>query len=76
MTQEVPEGIARIIARILLNALNAATVAARGDEGAQAFVTELRDELKPDLDWIMRYGVFFTEDRIDEPENEDPTQDW
>lgn len=76
MSNQTPEGIARIIARILLNALNAATVAAHGDESAQAFVTELRDELKPDLDWMMRYGCFFTPDREDEPETEDPTQDW
>lgn len=69
-----PQSTARVIGRILIGALEAATTAANGDEEAQRFVQDLRDELKPDLDWMMRYNRFF--DIPEDPQEEDPTFGW
>lgn len=75
MPESKPEQIVRVIARILLTALDSATTAANGNPDCQAFIAELRDELKPDLDWMMRYGVIYGAG-IDSSDAEDPTKDW
>lgn len=70
MTQ--PEPIARIIARIFLGALDAAATAANGDPDAQRFCEQARDYLKPELDWMMRYGDYFEWPSVGEPEDDLP----
>lgn len=51
------EAIRRIVARVMLRALDdAAKLVHREDGEMQAFLMDLRNQIKPDLDWIARYG--------------------
>lgn len=54
----------REVARILYAMLDSMTVLVRhhGDPDAVAIVEDLRDELKPTLDWAIRYGSWFDEE--------------
>lgn len=68
--------IARVVGRILLSALESATTAANGNPEAQRWIEQLRDDLKPDLDWMMRYNRFFDIPEEGENEDIDPTYEW
>lgn len=58
-----PEHASRTIAKVLLAYLEAMTkvAASTRDPEAYEWLAQLRDELKPELDWVIRNGRWFRE---------------
>jgi len=58
--EAVPQAVGVVVAHILLRYLDALAAVAREskDEDAITMIMDLQDEVKPQLRWYLRYGVW------------------